>query len=151
MPLHLKSIAALIFGMKNGYLRDFADGFLSSADRISVMRYEHGKLDPRKWEDYRKRTSPGIRAIQSYSLRDARSLGDKDFIPESRFVREARRELAYYMFGSDGFVTGQHIGNVAMISGIVPLGFYLFSMWERTRENRIRKHFEKLQQEISSV
>lgn len=115
------------------------------------MRYEHSRFDPRKWEDYRKSTSPGIRAIQSYSLRDAHNLGDNGFVPDSKSARSARRELAYYGFGSGGFVAGQHIGNVAMVSGIVPLGFYLFSVWERTNNGRIVRHFEKLKQEIDSV
>ena len=136
------------------FWRDFADGFLSAADRFSVMRYEHSRIDPRKWDDFKVSTSPGIRAVQSYSLRDAHALGDKNFVPDSKSVKAARKELgAEYGFGSDGFLFGQGIGTfTTMISlGLVPVGFYMFSGWEKAREKRVRNYFEKLQQEIDAV
>ncbi|MBI4176734.1 MAG: hypothetical protein HY516_00025 [Candidatus Aenigmarchaeota archaeon] len=136
------------------FWRDFADGFLSAADRISVMRYEHSKLDPRKWEDYRRTTSPGVRAIQSYTLRDAYLLGDLDFVPDSKSVKAVKKELRIeYGFGTEGFLTGQGAGTfVAMISlGSVPFGFWIYSAIERRKEDRVRRHFNNLLREINST
>ncbi len=136
------------------FWRDFADGFLSTADMISVYRYQIGETDPRIWADYKRTTSPGVRAIQSYALRDACALGDTGFVPDSRSVKAVKRELKpEYGFGSDGFLMGQGFGNFAAGAsvGVVPIVFYLFSKWEKTRERRIGKHFKNLLREIHSV
>lgn len=133
------------------YWRDFTDGFLSAADRISVMSYQTRNTDPRVWEDYRKTTSPGVRAIQSYTLRDSCLTGDEGFVPDGRSVGSVRKDIrAAYGFGSDGFLTGQGVGIFAVIAslGMLPVGFRIYAAIERRKEDRIKKHFNSLLREI---
>lgn len=118
------------------------------------MRYEHKKMDPRKWEDYRRTTSPGVRAIQSYTLRDAYLMGDTGFVPDSESVKSVKNELRIeYGFGSDGFLTGQSIGTFATMAslGVLPLGFFVYSSLARRNQAKNKKHFDELAREIGSI
>ena len=114
------------------YLQDIRDGFLHTVDIFSDFKWHLYSEAPGGWDDFRKFTSPGIRALQSYSLRKG----------ETPLSDVSESEVPFNV----PFYVGRAFGAVVAIGtfGLASRGLAAWAKVERKDEPKIKRYYQRL-------